>query len=112
MRKVIVHEYVSVDGFAADTDGGLDWAAVGGDVDRGTLQELDGIDTMVLGARTYEIFARFWPTPESKSELIADKLNVLRKVVFSTSRLGVTGQRPSGSICGFPRRRPSPTRAS
>ncbi|WP_020526090.1 dihydrofolate reductase family protein [Catelliglobosispora koreensis] len=85
MRIVIVHEYVSVDGFAADAEGGLDWAAVGGDVDRRMLQELDGIDTMVLGARTYEIFAGFWPTPESKSELIADKLNGLRKVVFSTT---------------------------
>ncbi|WP_117212837.1 dihydrofolate reductase family protein [Allorhizocola rhizosphaerae] len=85
MRKLIVHEYVSADGFAAGPDGSLDWLTeVGGEVDRLMLRELEGIDTILLGARTYELFVQFWPTPESKGELIADRLNATPKVVFST----------------------------
>ncbi len=85
MRKVIVHEYVSVDGFVAGPDGGLDWfGEIGGELDRLMLRELEGIDTILLGAATYELFVRFWPTPESQDELIADRLNATPKVVFST----------------------------
>lgn len=85
MRKVIVHEYVSVDGFVADLDGGLDFLGqVGGEVDQAMLRELEEIDLILLGARTYELFVRFWPTPESKDEVIAERLNSIPKVVFST----------------------------
>jgi dihydrofolate reductase len=85
MRKVIVHEYVSVDGFVADLDGGLDFLGpVGGEIDQAMLRELEEIDLILLGARTYELFVQFWPTPESKDEVIADRLNAIPKVVFST----------------------------
>ncbi|HEX6686900.1 MAG TPA: dihydrofolate reductase family protein [Candidatus Limnocylindrales bacterium] len=85
MRKVIVHEYVSIDGFAADMNGDLDFlGAVSGEVDRLMLRELEGIDTILLGARTYELFVGFWPTPDSSDELIAERLNATPKVVFST----------------------------
>ncbi|HZM78636.1 MAG TPA: dihydrofolate reductase family protein [Candidatus Limnocylindrales bacterium] len=85
MRKVIVHEYVSADGFVADRDGGLDFLGpIGGEVDLAILRELDEIDTILLGARTYEEFVGFWPTPESSDEVISERLNATPKVVFST----------------------------
>jgi len=85
MRKVIVHEYASVDGFVADRDGGLEFLGpIGGELDRMMLEEMAQIDTILLGARTYELFVQFWPTPESKDELIVEKLNATPKVVFST----------------------------
>jgi len=85
MRKVIVHEYMSADGFVADRDGGLDFLGpIGGELDQAMLRELEEIDTILLGARTYELFVQFWPTPESKDEVIADRLNAIPKVVFST----------------------------
>jgi len=85
MRKVIVHEYASVDGFVADRDGGLDFlGTIGGEVDQFMLREMEEIDTILLGERTYELFVEFWPTPESKNEIIADRLNATPKIVFST----------------------------
>jgi dihydrofolate reductase len=115
MRKVIVHEYVSADGFVAAPDGDIDWlGSIGGDVDDLMLRELDDIDTILLGARTYEEFVQFWPTPESTGEPIAERLNAMAKVVFST-RLGAapwgewpqarvdSGGRPPDSVAGLKR---------
>ncbi|WP_247826711.1 dihydrofolate reductase family protein [Arthrobacter antioxidans] len=41
------------------------------------------VDTMVLGASTYRMFAEYWPTPASEDEIIAPSLNSLHRVVFS-----------------------------
>src|SRR5687768_7028401 len=85
MRKLIVHEYISADGFVAGLDGDIDWLGnIGGEVDELMLRELNDIDTILRGARTYDGFVQFWPTPESKGELIAERLNATPKVVFST----------------------------
>src|ERR671917_548626 len=85
MRKVIVHEYISVDGFVADSDGDLEFLGpIGGEVDQAMLRELEEIDLILLGARTYELFVNFWPTPDSKDEVIAERLNATPKIVFST----------------------------
>jgi dihydrofolate reductase len=46
---------------------------------------MDDIDTILLGRKTYELFAEFWPTATTESEIIADKLNSTKKVVFSNS---------------------------
>lgn len=88
MGKIIVQQLVTLDGFAADVDGDVgffeavpDWT----DSDRDQLEQLDSISVMVVGARTYRMFAGFWPTDLSRGEVIADKLNALDKVVFSRS---------------------------
>ncbi len=86
MRRLIVHEYVSTDGFVAGPDGDIDWVGdLGGEVDELMLRELDDIDTILLGARTYEGFVQFWPTPDAAGELIAERLNATAKIVFSTT---------------------------
>jgi len=100
MRKVVVHEYISADGFVAASDGEVDWlGSIGGEVDVLMLRELDDIDTILLGATTYEEFVRYWPTPESDGELIAERLNATPKVVFST-KLGRApwGEWPEASV--------------
>ena len=55
MRNVIVQEFVSVDGFAAEADGSVDFvpAASKGDRSFGDRQMrfIDAIDTMLLGRR-------------------------------------------------------------
>ena len=82
---MIFQEYVTLDGYAAGPDGGLeffDTIAEQADVDN--LALLENVDTMLLGAETYRLFAGFWPTPASAGEEIAPKLNALRLVVVST----------------------------
>jgi len=59
MRKVIVQELVTVDGFVAGTEGELDFfesVADYSEVDRDNLQILEDVDTILLGANTYRMF--------------------------------------------------------
>src|SRR5579859_5772390 len=87
MGRLVVQETVTADGFAADADGNFTFTAKleGGvpEWDRHQFQWLDSVGAMAMGARTYEGFNSFWPTPASADELIADKLNALDRYVFS-----------------------------
>ncbi|MFC6163001.1 dihydrofolate reductase family protein [Kribbella jiaozuonensis] len=87
MRRLIFQEYVTLDGYAAGPDGGLEFfdsIADGGDADDDNLQLLESIDTMLLGAETYKLFASYWPTDAAADQPVAPKLNSLRLVVVST----------------------------
>ncbi len=88
MRNLILQEFVSVDGMAAGSNGSTDFipASTRGDKSFGRRQErfLDSIDLIVLGRKTYEMFAQYWPQVKSGDEQVfADRLNSLPKVVFS-----------------------------
>lgn len=88
MRKLILEEWVSLDGHVADRDGNLDFFTnlspeqnTYSDIDQ--LKFLETIDTILLGRKTYELFVEFWPAATTDKEVIADKLNETKKVVFS-----------------------------
>jgi dihydrofolate reductase len=87
MGQLIIQDFVSADGFAADANNEFTFYEYldGGtaEFDRSQLEWLKTVDTMVLGAKTYREFAEYWPTPASKDEIIAPSLNGLRRVVFS-----------------------------
>jgi dihydrofolate reductase len=87
MGQLIIQDFVSADGFAADANNEFTFYKYldGGtaEFDRSQLEWLKTVDTMVLGANTYREFAEYWPTPASKDEIIAPSLNGLRRVVFS-----------------------------
>ncbi|SKB76083.1 dihydrofolate reductase family protein [Daejeonella lutea] len=86
MRKLIIQEWISIDGFAADRNGRIDFFNnpkfnLGWEVDE--LVFMDSIDTIILGATTYKMFAAYWPEADTAKELVADKLNSTTKIVFS-----------------------------
>ncbi|RYD56214.1 MAG: reductase [Sphingobacteriales bacterium] len=87
MRKLIVQEFVTIDGFAAEQNGELDFMPKDSpqdgehSVENYQWQFLDTLDTMVIGRNTYEMFVQYWPTA---TERIAPKLNAMNKVVCST----------------------------
>jgi dihydrofolate reductase len=88
MRKLILEEWVSLDGYAADSDGNLDFfpnTAANKFSDQDQLNFLESIDTIILGRKTYELFVDFWPTEKSNNEIIAEKLNEIPKIVFSNT---------------------------
>lgn len=88
MRKLIVEEWLSLDGYAEDKNGKLDFfpsTEANKYSDQDQLRFLETIDTILLGRKTYELFVEFWPTATTDTEIIADKLNSLPKVVFSNS---------------------------
>ena len=88
MGQLVVQEFVSADGFAADANNEFTFYELldGGtaEFDRSQLKRLETVDAMVLGANTYRMFAEYWPTPASKDEIITPALNGLRRVVFSS----------------------------
>jgi dihydrofolate reductase len=88
MRKLILEEWLSLDGYAADKDGKLDFfpeSATDQYSDRDQLKFLDTVDTILLGRKTYELFVSFWPTATMDKEIIADRLNTIPKIVFSNT---------------------------
>lgn len=88
MRKVIFQEWLSMDGYAADANGGVTFLESFTDNKYSDLEQLrflEGIDTILLGARTYHLFVDFWPTATNEQEVIADKLNSIPKIIFSKS---------------------------
>jgi dihydrofolate reductase len=87
MSRIIVQEFVSIDGLAAGPKGEVDFipAAVQGDsiVVENQMRFIDTIDTIVLGRVTYEMFVNYWPTASGDDKPFADKVNATPKIVFS-----------------------------
>lgn len=90
MRKLILEEWLSLDGYVADKEGKLDFFTsispeqnTYSDADQ--LRFLDSVDTILLGRKTYELFVDFWPNATTEQEVIANKLNGIKKLVFSNT---------------------------
>jgi dihydrofolate reductase len=90
MGRIVVTEFVSVDGVVEDP-GGVEGFTHGGwvfEIDRGDegeqfkLDEALGSDAMLLGRRTYDTFAASWPSRRGEW---ADKLNSMPKYVVSST---------------------------
>jgi dihydrofolate reductase len=101
MRKVIVNEFLTLDGVAQapggaeeDTDGGF---AHGGwhmqymedePTQQWVLESIVEAGGFLLGRRTYEIFAAFWPNAPEEEQVVAEPLNSKPKYVVSTTLAG------------------------
>ena len=95
MRKVIVEEFMSLDG-VVQAPGGEDEDMTGGFEHGGwhmrymdepaQKRALEGIveaGGFILGRRTYEIFAAYWPNAPKEEHVIAEPLNTKPKYVAS-----------------------------
>jgi dihydrofolate reductase len=92
MGKVVVTEFITLDGVIEDP-GGAESFERGGwafKFDRGDeggafkLAELMDADAQLLGRRTYEGFAKAWPTMEGTGEF-GEKMNAMPKFVVSST---------------------------
>lgn len=104
MRKAIVQEFLSLDGYAADSAGKVDFvpASMQGDQSFGRRQLafMDSVDTILLGRVTYEMFSQHWPNvAEGDEKEFADKINAMTKIVFSkTLQKAPWGKWPEAKI--------------
>jgi dihydrofolate reductase len=95
MRKVIVFNNVSVDGYYAGPNGSIDWFIHDPQVDQAS-HEMMNPDTILFGRLTYQMFESYWPgvaiNPHvpAGARKMADELKQMTKVVFSTSLTDVS----------------------
>lgn len=97
MRKVIVSNLMSLDGFFEGPNKELDWFIIDEEFFEYARTLLRPVDTILFGRRTYEHMAGYWP--HAPSDEIADKMNSLPKIVFSAT-LKEAEWKNSRIVCG------------
>lgn len=88
MGRLIVEQIISADGYAADPDGGIGFfenASGLNDVDQEQLRLLASVRAIVLGRRTFGMFAEYWPHADPVKEPVAVPINATPKYVVSNS---------------------------
>ena len=97
MRKVIVNEWMSLDGVVQapgaadeDTSGGFEhggWHLPYFDdlSQKSVVENLTEAGGFLLGRRTYENFAGYWPNASEEEQVVAEPLNTKPKYVASTT---------------------------
>jgi dihydrofolate reductase len=88
MRRLIVFNHVTLDGFITDSKGDMSWAHKNDAEWNAFVEEnAGGGGELVLGRVTYDLMAGFWPTAYAKETLpvVAERMNNLPKIVFSKS---------------------------
>lgn len=88
MRKLIVFNHITLDGFFTDAKGDMSFARnekPDAEWDAFVASNAGNGGTLLFGRITYEMMASFWPTPaaEQTMPVIAERMNNLPKVVFS-----------------------------
>jgi len=87
MRKVIVSNLVSLDGYIEGPNADLDWPVVEEEFFKYAEDMLESVDTILFGRKTYEMMAAYWPTETvvENDPVIAGEMNSLPKIVFSST---------------------------
>ena len=87
MAKIIVSNLMSLDGFIADSRGGIGWFQVDDEFREYSWEFCGGVDAFLFGRRTYELMASFWPTDAGQKDdpYMAERMGALPKIVVSGS---------------------------
>jgi dihydrofolate reductase len=90
LRRVIVSNMMTLDGFVSGPNGELDWFVHSGFMKGTELGEyartiIKSAGAILLGRLTYEEFVSYWPTAKDNDPTITERINNLPKYVFSRS---------------------------
>jgi dihydrofolate reductase len=88
MRKLLVFNQVTVDGYFSGLNGDISWAHAAKrdpEFDAFVSGNAKTGGVLVFGRTTYELMMSYWPTPDAlkKDPIVAERMNNLPKVVFS-----------------------------
>ncbi|SRR5258706_7610147 len=97
MRKLIVFNHVSLDGYFVDANGDMRFAQnpiPDAEWDAFVSSNAVGGGMLVFGRVTYDLMASFWPTPMAAQQMpdVAKQMNSLPKVVFSRTMQAASWQ--------------------
>ena len=88
MRKLMMFNHVSLDGYFTDGNGDMSWAhSQDAEWQKFTSDNAGGEAEFLFGRKTYQMMASFWPTPRAMQTMpaVAKAMNETRKTVFSRS---------------------------
>jgi dihydrofolate reductase len=85
MRKVVTDHLLSLDGYFGGPNGEIDWFGFDEESMDWSRKIMGAAGSIVMGRRTYELMAQFWPTPSALEQepYIAEHMTKLPKIVFS-----------------------------
>ncbi|MGC1415305.1 MAG: dihydrofolate reductase family protein [Candidatus Acidiferrum sp.] len=86
MRRVVVFNMVSLDGYFVDGKGDMSWAHKrDAEWNAFASENGSGNGVLVFGRITYQLMASYWPTPIAfqNSPAVAKGMNEMAKIVFS-----------------------------
>lgn len=89
MRKLMVFESISADGYFADRNSGLGWAhrpsSDNDDFVSWVSSNASSGGQLLFGRITYQMMVSYWPTPAAKQNdpVVAEGMNQADKIVFS-----------------------------
>jgi len=84
MRKIIVFEYMTLDG-VMEAPEKWQFPYLSKDVAEVIQSQISDVDAILLGRATYDIFAASWPSRTHNEFGVADKLNSAPKYVTSST---------------------------
>ncbi len=88
MRRLVVFNNVTLDGYFTGISGDFSWAHAGSDdaeFQKFIEENARGGGELLLGRITYELMASYWPTPMAAKNdpIVAERMNNLPKIAFS-----------------------------
>ncbi len=97
MKRLLVFNSVSLDGYFTDARGDMGFAydvAPDPEFDAWTSGNASGGGALIFGRKTYELMVKWWPTPAAAAAMpaVADGMNRAQKYVVSRTLKQVTWQ--------------------
>ena len=88
MRKLVVFNHVTLDGYFTDTNGDMSWAHTSrqdAEWNAFVADNAKGGGVLLFGRITYELMASYWPTliALKNDPVVAEGMNRMSKIVFS-----------------------------
>ena len=85
MRKIILFNMITLDGYFAGPGGEIDWHNVDEEFNDFAIEQLNSADGLIFGRLTYQLMASYWPTPAALNDdpIVAARMNSIPKIVFS-----------------------------
>lgn len=88
MRKLVVFNQVTLDGYFSGLNGDFSWAykdKQDAEWNAFVAGNASGGGQLLFGRITYQLMASYWPTPQAtvNDPIVAERMNNLPKVVFS-----------------------------
>src|ERR1035438_5824820 len=85
MRKIIVSNFVSLDGFFEGANKELDWHNADEEFHEYAIGQLNDVDAILFGRITYQMMAAYWTTPHAAATdpVITGLMNSKNKIVLS-----------------------------